>query len=125
MDVTPPIPKGRQLIDAYGDGGFRISGEEYRGSVAVLPAETVAWGAEDISALSVESLAPIFASAEPVELLLLGCGNGFAQVPRAVREAAKARRLTIDAMETGAACRTYNILMAEGRRVAALLIAVE
>ncbi|MBM3618852.1 MAG: hypothetical protein FJX23_09985 [Alphaproteobacteria bacterium] len=125
MDVTPPIPKGRQLIDAYGEGGFRIAGEEHRGSVAVLPTQTVAWTAEDISALSPESLAPIFASEEPVELLLVGCGNGFAQIPRAVREAAKARRITIDAMDTGAACRTYNILMAEGRRVAALLIAVD
>lgn len=125
MDVTPLIPKGSQLIDAYGDGGFKISGEEHRESVIVLPSRTFAAGIADITEISEQTLAPIFASETPVELLLIGCGAGFAQIPRPIRDAARARRITIDAMDTGAACRTYNILMAEGRRVAALLIAVE
>ena len=73
-----------------------------------------------------ESLAEVTAAgrAGEVEILLLGCGPRMAPVPRPLRETLRAAGIVIEAMDTGAACRTYNVLMSEGRRVAAALIAV-
>lgn len=126
MDITPLIPKGRQLIEAYGDGGFRITGQAHAGSVLLLPDHTATWPVAKFDAASVESLLPILATEgeEKPEIVIMGCGATFAMIPKAIREAFRARGMVIEAMDTGAACRTYNILVTEGRRVAAALIAV-
>ena len=71
-----------------------------------------------------ESLAPIVAAAPAVELLILGLGPRFLPVPAALRQALKDQGIALEAMDTGAACRTYNVLLAEDRRVAAALIAL-
>ena len=125
MDVTPLIPQGRQIIERYGNGGFRVTGESYRGSILVLPDRTAAWPLTAIGQLDLASLEPVLAAEPPVEVLLVGCGSAMALIDPDLRDAARARGVALEPMDTGAACRTYNVLMAEDRRVAAALIAVD
>jgi len=124
LDLTPAVPAGRQLIEAYRPGGFRIAGVRHEGSVLVLPDRTLAWpvgGPEDVTA---SSLAPITAAAPAVEILVLGLGARFALVGAELRTALRAHGIAVEAMATDAACRTYNVLLTEDRRVAAALIAL-
>jgi uncharacterized protein len=125
MDVTPLIPQGRRVIERYGNGGFRVTGESYRGSILVLPDWAAAWPLTTIDQLDLASLEPVLAAEPPVEVLLIGCGPTMAFIDPALRAAARARGVALEPMDTGAACRTYNVLMAEDRRVAAALIAVD
>ncbi len=125
MDVTPEIPEGRQVIEAYGGKGFRITGEVYRGSVLVFPERTLPWPVGDFAELTADSLEPVRRAGAQVELLLIGCGERMQLVSKELRGSIREAGIVIDAMGTGAACRTYNVLMAEDRRVAAALIAVD
>lgn len=126
MDVTPLIPAGRQIIESYGGGGFKVSGKSYAGAVMVFPDRTVDWNVTAISAMTDKSLSGIADAgrAGRVDILLIGCGTRMAPIPSAVRQALRADGVVVEAMDTGAACRTYNVLMSEGRRVAAALIPV-
>ncbi|MFN4277686.1 MAG: Mth938-like domain-containing protein [Ferrovibrio sp.] len=124
MDLLPRIPADRQVINAYGDGGFRISGRHWTESVLVFPGQTMAWDIADIGNLSVASLEPAFDMQPAVELLLIGCGPSMVFIDKGLRADIRSRGLVIEALDTGAACRTYNLLMGEGRRVAAALIPV-
>jgi uncharacterized protein len=127
MDVTPLIPQGRQIIDGYGEGGFRISGQRIEGSVIVFPERVTGWTVAEAGALSAGSLEAVSAAgrAGTVELLLIGTGTRMTRIDRTLRETLRADGVVVETMDTGAACRTYNVLMAEGRRVAAALIAVD
>lgn len=125
MDVTPLIPQGRQIIEGYGGGGFRVSGQAYSGSTLVLPERTLSWGVTDIANLSLEDLEPVISADPVIEVLLIGCGTAMAFIDPDLTEAARARGLALEPMDTGAACRTYNVLAAEDRRVAAAVIAVD
>ncbi len=124
MDLLPRIPADRQVINAYGDGGFRITGKHWTESILVFPGQTLPWGIPDIAALTSQSLDAVFTMDPVVELLLIGCGPSMVFIDKAVRAELRARGLVIEALDTGAACRTYNLLMGEGRRVAAALIPV-
>jgi uncharacterized protein len=124
LDLTPAVPTGRQLIEAYRPGGFRITGVQHEGSVLVLPDRASPWpvgGADEITAAS---LAPIISAEPAVELLILGLGSRFGLVATELRAALRSHGITIEAMATDAACRTYNVLLTEDRRVAAALIAL-
>ena len=124
MDITPEIPADRKYIDHYGDGGFRVGGERYEGSIIVAPEQVWPWTISDIAQLNGESVAAVLAADPPIELLLIGCGTRVERVPNDLRKTLRARAIIVDGMETGAACRTYNVLMVEERRVAAALIAI-
>lgn len=125
MDITANLARGRQVIEAYGGGGFRVSGEVHRGSVLVFVERTVTWELSDMAELSRESLSEVVRADPPVEVLLLGCGAKAMPVASALREALRAAGVVIEPMATGAACRTFNLLMDEERRAAAALIAVD
>ncbi len=125
MDVTPLVPKGRQLIQSYGDNGFRISGTRYEGSVWILPEQTIAWPVSAISDVSPDSLKELLALAsQHVRILLIGTGTSMLPLPSSWRAMAREADVAIEAMDTGAASRTYNVLLTEERSVAAALIAV-
>ncbi|ARJ65406.1 hypothetical protein WV31_06925 [Magnetospirillum sp. ME-1] len=124
MDITPLIPSGRQIVKGYGDGGFTISGIRWEGSVLVLPDRTQAWGPAELSQVTEESLSPILSLPERPRLLLLGCGQRMALVPNTLRAALRQAGITLELMDTGGACRTFNVLVSEERSVAAALIAV-
>ena len=112
-------------IDAYGEGGFRLSGERHEGSLLIVADEAQPWPVASLTDLTVEALAPVFAAGRAdVEFLLLGVGVRNAQPPRAVREALLAAGMGLEFMDTPAAARLYNLLTSEGRRLAAALIAV-
>ena len=125
MDVTPLVPQGRQIIEGYGGGGFKVSGVALRGSILVLPERSLAWPIADIAALSLAELEPVLSEEPAIEVLLIGCGAAMAFIDPDLRAAASSQGLALESMDTGAACRTYNVLAAEDRRVAAALIAVE
>jgi uncharacterized protein len=112
-------------IEAYGSGGFRFAGMSHRGSLLCLPsgiwASPIA-AAADIDALSV---AMVFDETPPVELCLIGTGKQTSTMPQTLRELFRERHISAETMTTGAAVRTYNILLGENRRIAALLIAVD
>lgn len=121
MDITPVITKQQQLIQSYGDGGFTISNERREGSVILFPDQCILW---PDPALTLEALAPLFDRAERSTILLFGMGKSFLPIPTVIRDACRARGITAEPMDTGAACRTFNILMSEERPVAAALMAV-
>ncbi|WP_404386105.1 Mth938-like domain-containing protein [Caenispirillum salinarum] len=125
MDVTPLIPRDRKLIQKYGDGRFQITGESYEGSIIVFPHKVVPWPVDEAGQMTAESLEAVVEEAASVEILLVGCGRYMAPIPDSLRRHIKeCAGATIDPMDTGAACRTYNVLLSEERRVAAALIAV-
>ena len=123
-DLTPPVPETRQLVQTYGDGRFRIAGAVHEGSVIVFPDRTFAWAAASIEDVSEASLASVFAGADEIDILLLGCGRAIGPVAPDLRAALRRVKIAVEPMDTGAACRTFNVLVAEERRVAAALIAV-
>jgi uncharacterized protein len=115
---------GRHAIDAYGAGGFRFADMSHRGSILVLPSGIMAWAPTDGRGLTPEDFAPVFAESGAVELLLLGTGLDIVPVSEAVRWRFREAGIRFDVMQTGAAARSYNILLAENRQVATALIAV-
>jgi uncharacterized protein len=115
---------GRHQLEAYGNGGFRFGGMSHRGSILALPSGVRAWPVRSVSEIGEAALAPIIAEAEAIEILLLGTGDQPAFIEESVRAPLAAVGIRLDAMQTGAAARTYNVLIAEDRRVAAALIAV-
>ncbi len=120
MDVTPLVARDRQVIERYGASGFQVSGVAHSGAILVLPQATHPWPIAALAEATPASLAPAVEAA--VHILLLGCGKHIAPVPQALREELRAHGIVIEAMDTGAACRTYNVLLAEDRRVAAALL---
>jgi len=124
MDITPLIPTGKQIVNGYGDGGFTIAGLRWEGSVLVLPDRTQPWAPTELAQVTEDSLAPLLTLAEKPRILLLGCGRRMAPVPAALRAALRAAGITLELMDTGGACRTFNVLVSEDRSVAAALIAV-
>ena len=116
---------GRAPIDAYGNGGFRFADMSHIGSILCLPSGVHGWIPKDATALAVDDIERILAEADGIEVLLFGMGAELKPIPRPVKEALRARGISSDPMSTGAAVRTYNVLLAEERRVAAALIAVE
>jgi uncharacterized protein len=118
MELIAVNPAGRQIIERYAASGFRVSGLVYQGPVLVFPDRTVRWAE---AALTTESLAPVVEHGG-VELLLLGVGRRMVPVAASLRAALKAGGIALEVMDTGAACRTYNVLLAEDRRVAAALL---
>jgi uncharacterized protein len=115
---------GRFPFDAYGNGGFRFADMSHRGSVLALPSGIRAWSVTAPQEITEASLADVVTEAGDVELLLVGTGLDIAFVSPAIRQHLKAVGVSLDVMQTGAAARTYNILLAENRKVAAALIAV-
>ena len=116
---------GRAPIDAYGNGGFRFADMSHRGSILCLPSGIHGWEPADPAHLTVDDFAALFQAADAVDILLVGTGRELRPLPRTVKDAMRAAGISADAMSTGSALRTYNVLLAEDRAVAAALIAVE
>ena len=115
---------GRHSIDAYGAGGFRFAEMSHRGSILALPSGIKAWAPESAAGLTPADFEAVLAESDTIELLLVGTGVEIAFVGEPIRARLRTAGIRIDVMQTGAAARTYNILLAENRRVAAALIAV-
>jgi uncharacterized protein len=104
-------------VEGYGPGFFRIGGTVHRGAVAALPTGVVPWG-------GYEDSATLVAVAAQVDVLFVGTGAEIARVPPAFRAALEGAGMGVEAMASPAACRTYNVLLSEGRRVALAVLPV-
>jgi len=108
---------GGRPMDGYGPGFFRIGGQVVEGAVLVLPSGPRAWGGYG-------DLPPLEAAAAEIDVLFVGTGAAIAHLPAPLRRRLEATGMGVEAMATPAACRTYNVPLAEGRRVGAALLPV-
>jgi uncharacterized protein len=120
---APHLPRSAE-IEAYGDGGFRFDTMSHRGSLLCLPNAIWAWEITRPQDIDRQSLARVFEAAAGIDTLLIGTGTDIWRVPDDLRSALRRVEIGVDAMQTGPAIRTYNIMIGERRRVAAALIAV-
>ena len=125
--MSPPAARypGRAPIDAYGNGGFRFADMSHRGSILCLPSGIYAWPPREAADLGPEAFAPVLAERDGLGVLLLGTGRDQHFPMPDVRRAFTEVGIALEAMSTGAACRTYNVLLAEGRPAGAALLAVD
>jgi uncharacterized protein len=115
---------GQAPIEAYGNGGFRFAEMSHRGSILCLPSRIQAWPVTAPEEITRESLRLVWETEPRPELLLLGTGVTLVPVSPGLRQTLREAGVRVDSMDTGAAARTYNVLLAEERSVAAALIAV-
>ena len=113
-----------QIIHGYGDGGFRISGSRFAGSVLVTPRETVLWTPPEADKLSADTITTLLPDNLP-PLFRLGVGAGPRDPLHALAKGLKQQGVALELMSTAAACRTWNVLISEGRNAAAALYAVD
>ncbi|HZL30821.1 MAG TPA: MTH938/NDUFAF3 family protein [Pseudolabrys sp.] len=121
---APHLPQPAP-IEAYGNGGFRFGGMSHRGSLLCFPDGIWAWPVRSVTDLNETALAAVFAHSELLDVFLIGAGRDPWALPASLREMFHTRSISVDVMTTGAAVRTYNILLAENRRAGAGLIAVD
>jgi len=121
MKFTLDARQGINLIRGYGSGEVRINDQLYHTN-CIVTAETLItdWRATDVDALILDDLQPIF-DLKP-EIVLLGTGARQRFPASEIRRSFIDRRIGLETMDLGAACRTYNILVQEERRVAAALL---
>lgn len=123
-DKPPHFPRPTP-IESYGRGGFRFAGMSHRGSLLLLPSGIWAWPVTEPSGITAEALAPVVAEADQIGLLLIGTGRVRWPLPVELMQLFAAHRISAETSQTGQAANTYNLLLEEGRRVAAALIAVD
>jgi uncharacterized protein len=115
---------GRAPIDAYGNGGFRFAGMSHRGSIMALPSGIHGWNVASADDLTAKAFASLLAEAEQIEVLLIGTGADLIPIKPQLRALFREHAIQADSMATGAAVRTFNVLLAENRAVATALLAV-
>lgn len=122
MDITPLIPAGRQVIQGYSGGIFKVNGQKFSTPICVTPERTLEWpvSTRQVPGLIITDFSLLFH--KNIEFILLGCGARSHPVSQSVRQVLREQGISIETMDTGAACRTYNVLMAEGRLVSAALM---
>lgn len=125
----PIVPRDQHLpqqvpIDGYGEYGFRFAEMSHPGSLLCLPSGIHGWAATSAAEIDRAALAPIFEQAEELDLLIVGTGADIAGFSAELRGELRAAGVGVEVMATVPAIRTYNILLSEGRRVAAALIAL-
>jgi uncharacterized protein len=104
-------------IDSYGNGFFRVAGEVHQGDMLIFPDAVLGWG-------GYEDTAAIIANVGKIDVLFVGTGAEIAHIPSSLRDTLEAAGIGVEQMATPAACRTYNVLLSEGRRIGAALRAV-
>lgn len=117
MRLNEVVYSDANPIEGYGPGFFRIGGEVYEGAVLTGPAGTVLWA-------GYEDAAPLLELAGRIDVLFVGTGAEIAHIPAALRAALEEAGLGVEVMASPAACRTYNVLLSEGRRIALALLPV-
>jgi uncharacterized protein len=123
--MRPAHFPGRAPVAGYGNGGFRFADMAHNGSILCLPSGIYGWDVASMDIAALDDFAKVIAEAGEFTVLIIGTGKDIAPVPRPLREALKAKGVVAEPMGTGAAVRTYNVLLAEDRLVAAALIAID
>lgn len=117
MKITEIDYDAAKPIDSYGDGFFRVDGEVYHGPMLILPDAVLAWG-------GYADTTSILAYADKIDVLFVGTGHEIAHIPVKLRTVLETAGVGVEQMATPAACRTYNVLLSEGRRIGAALLPV-
>ena len=125
MEFKEVIAQGDTSISSYGDGGFRIGAHRTVGSLLITPKGYYPWSVGDKDQLTLDSLELILDQRQDIDILLIGMGDNMSFLNKQIRSALEEANIGVDVMAPGAAARTYNVLLMEGRKVAAALIAVE
>jgi uncharacterized protein len=125
MEIRKAHFPGRAPLDAYGDGGFRFAKMSHHGSLLCVPSGIYGWDLKDPAAFSAAAFQRVFEEHEDIEVLLIGSGSDLRPLPADLREKFREAGIMADPMSTGAAVRTFNVLLSEGRAVAAALLAVD
>ncbi len=121
VDITPLVSVDRQVIQGYAPGGFKISGQVWRSGVIVLPSRSLPWLDVLPAKLDESHFRDLLPFMNDIEIMLLGCGKTSILPDAGLRAFFKGHGVSLDVMDTGAACRTYNVLMSEDRKVAAAM----
>ena len=124
MDITPHIRESRVIIDGYGDGGFRVNGERRDGALIVLEDHAVSIPAMDLQSLTLDMLQPLIDCADTLDVVIFGMGERMEFIPADIGQRLQALNVGSDPMDTGAACRCFNVLVTEDRRASAVLLPV-
>jgi uncharacterized protein len=126
QDITPIIDKNKKQIEAYGGGGFKITGERYENKTLLVTPDSVDLIDKDnIEDIAEEDLINYLEEKNSeIEILLVGGGEGTDFLNGKISKKLKELKISVEYMATGPACRTYNILLSEERKVAALIVAV-
>ena len=113
--------EGPPPIDSYGGGGFRIQGEFHQGDLMIAGDAPRLWSHDGLDAAA---FAPVIERAAEIDVLLVGMGSEIAPLPAEARRALEDAGIGVEIMSTSSACRTYNVLLAEARRVSVAMFAV-
>lgn len=125
VQVSHEVPQGRLLVEGYGGGGFVAGGARHRGSILVFRDRVQSWPVTAASEISETALRPLVQASNELEILLIGGGERSFALPPGLRQVLRDHGLGVEAMATAAACRSFNVLVMEGRAAAAALVAVD
>jgi len=125
MEIRDAHFPGRAPLDAYGDGGFRFADMSHRGSLLCVPSGIYGWSLTTPAEFSEEAFQRVFEEQAEIEVLLIGTGKNLTPLPSVLKEKFRDAAILADPMSTGAAVRTYNVLLSENRAVATALLAVD
>jgi uncharacterized protein len=125
MEIRKAHFPGRAPLDAYGDGGFRFAKMSHHGSLLCVPSGIYGWQLKDAAEVSPEAFQRVFEEQADIEVLLIGTGVDLHPLTADLKEKFREAGIMADPMSTGAAVRTFNVLLSEGRAVAAALLAVD
>ena len=117
MRLTEMVFPDARPVEGYGPGFFRIAGQVHRGALLVGPGGVQGWG-------GLEDAAPLLALAGRIDVLFLGMGAEIAHPPADLRRALEEAAIGVEVMASPTACRTYNVLLSEGRRIALAVLPV-
>ncbi len=117
MEINEINFENARPIDGYGPGFFRVGGQVFEGSLCVSPTSVAPWG-------GFEDTQTLMGFAGKIDVLFVGTGTEIAHIPRDLRQMLEAAGIGVEVMNSPSACRTYNVLLSEGRRIAAALLAV-
>ncbi len=124
MDLREEKRPGLNLISGYGGGGFRVGGRVPKGDLLITPTGLYPWKVKSVKSIKKQSLKPIYEGGFQAEFILFGLGGEVTDGGIVARKLEKSLGLVCEVMTTGAAVRTYNVLVLEGRQIAAALIAI-
>ncbi|HCR86515.1 MAG TPA: hypothetical protein DIV86_07560 [Alphaproteobacteria bacterium] len=124
QDLTPIIKEGRKVIETYGAGSFTISSAKYDFSIIITPFSLKESEAKNISEITENDISILIDEKDKIDFVLVGFGENSDYLPTNIEKILAKENIRIEYMSTGAACRTYNVLMSEERKIAAILIAI-
>ncbi|MET1415566.1 Mth938-like domain-containing protein [Roseibium sp. HPY-6] len=125
MEIRNAHFPGRAPLDAYGNGGFRFAKMSHQGSILCVPSGIYGWNIGDTAGFSEEAFERVFEEQSDIEVLLVGTGRDLSPLTPALKDLFREAGILADPMSTGAAVRTFNVLLSEDRAVAAALLAVD